>query len=547
MRFFFTEQLSDKLLRTPEGFLICKDVIIARTGEQLYTSQEMPLEPDGNGFVHVIRPPEEVFKPESIASFAGKPFVIEHPSVNGEIVDVTPENWRDVAVGTVLSPRRGGGILDDILMADILVTDELAIEEILSNRKREVSCGYDADYVQIGPGQAKQVNIIGNHVALVQSGRCGPKCRIYDSKPKEIKAMTTESETTTEVKPTNWIADFIGRAFKARDANELASLTKEAEEKVASTAPESGGDHTHIHLHPHSAGGDNTMQSPTPALPAAGATEPALGDGGMKKVQDDVAMLQQQHGQLAQKLDMICEALGIGEGGGEGEPAPGGEEEEPSGFGDEANLERREPHFNYPPNKGIYEGGDYSEGNGIEMDHPGETNTKNKSVPRGFGAEAPVGSSGAEFAGTTGDRRRKAGDTMARLHEQWQDMIADAEIIIPGVRIPTVDSKHPVNVINTMCGFRRRVLNHVSQDMEQGADLHNLTRGADLRRMTCDSVTTTFRALAGMYRDRNNQAAFTVSNVGSPAGAIAVGSIGDLSRKLREQSEAIWGTGGSTR
>ena len=544
MRFYFTEQLSEKLLRTPEGFLICKDVIIARTGEQLYTAQEMPLEPDGNGFIHVVRPPEEVFKPESIASFSGKPFVIEHPSIDGEIVDVTPENWRDVAVGTVLSPRQGTGILNDVLMADILVTDELAIEEILSNRKREVSCGYDADYVQIGPGQAKQVNIIGNHVALVKSGRCGPKCRVYDSNSKEIKTMTATPEV--ENKPLGWIGEFIAKAFKARDANELASLTKEAEEKAATEIPESGGDHTHIHLHPHAAGGDNTMPNPgatptptsTPAL-----NESSMGaEGGLQKVQDDVAALQAQHGQLAQKLDMICQALGIGEGGEEGEE--GGEG---PGFGDEASLERSEPHYARKPNQGIYEPSDYSEGSGIEMDHPGEINPKLKSVPRGFGAEAPIGSSAAEYAGTTGDQRRRGRDAAPNLRDQWQDMIADAEVIIPGVRVPTVDSKHPVNVINTMCGFRRRVLNHVSQDVEQGNDLNNLTRGADLRRMTCDSVTTTFRALAAMYRDRNNQASFTVSGVGSPSGATAPGTIAELSRKLREQSEAIWGTGGATR
>ena len=553
MRFYFTEQLSDKLLRTPEGFLICKDVIIARTGGQLYTAQEMPIEPDGNGFVHVFRLPEEVFKPESIASFAGKPFVIEHPTEDGMIVDVTPENWRDVAVGTVLSPRRGTGVLDDVLMADFLVTDELAIEEILSNRKREVSCGYDADYVQIGPGQAKQVNIIGNHVALVQSGRCGPKCRIYDSKPKEIKKVADEIKTVDAAvaKPTNWITDIINRAFKARDAGELLDLGKEAEAKAAETS-ESGGDHTHIHLHPHS-GGDNTMQGApsthtAPAAPAAPQNAPLSGDA-VKKVQDDVAALQQGHQMLSQKLDMICEALGIdGEDGGEGgEVDPSGGN---PGFGDEANLARSEPHYARKPNQGIYEPGDYREGSGIEMDHPGEINRRHKAVPRGFGAEAPTGSSGAEYAGTTGDRRRKAGDAAARLQDQWQDMIADAEIIIPGVRIPTVDSKHPVNVINTMCGFRRRVLNHISQDLEQGTDLESITRGSDLRRMTCDSVTTTFRALAAMYRDRNNQASISFAPAGSVPGARQVGSVNslsDLRKRINDHADEIWGSGGSTR
>ena len=44
----------------------------------------------------------------------------------------------------------------------------------------EVSLGYDADYEQTAPGVGRQTNIIGNHVALVERGRCGPRCAIGD-------------------------------------------------------------------------------------------------------------------------------------------------------------------------------------------------------------------------------------------------------------------------------------------------------------------------------------------------------------------------------
>lgn len=181
MRFYVTETIGEKRSETPEGFLICHDVPIARTGEQLYLSSEVPLEDAGNGEVRVARPAEEVFRTETIASFEGKAVTVEHPNEF-----VTPDNWQQLAIGTVQNVRKGEGLQDDLLIADLVITDKKAIEYV-NKELPEVSAGYEATYEQEGPGRGVQRDIVGNHVALVERGRAGPRCSIQDRKPIQMK------------------------------------------------------------------------------------------------------------------------------------------------------------------------------------------------------------------------------------------------------------------------------------------------------------------------------------------------------------------------
>ena len=117
-RFYITERLTEHIGRTPEGFLLCRDVPINRTGEMLYNKREagyMPwlnrYEADKDGNIRVLRGPEVVFDEETLQSFEGKPFTLDHP---GELI--SPDNWtnfaellkagiRGVQAGSGTSPR----------------------------------------------------------------------------------------------------------------------------------------------------------------------------------------------------------------------------------------------------------------------------------------------------------------------------------------------------------------------------------------------------------------------------------------------------------
>lgn len=169
---------------TPEGFLVCVGVPIARTGSMTYGEGETPLETGKNGTIDIDRSPDEVFRPQTIASFEGKPVTITHPQDF-----VNPKNWSGLAKGIVQNVRQGTGDQKSSLLADLLITDSVAIN-LVKNGLREVSCGYEAEYTQTGDGTGIQTNIIGNHVALVDEGRAGSEYAIKDHKGVTVDKKT---------------------------------------------------------------------------------------------------------------------------------------------------------------------------------------------------------------------------------------------------------------------------------------------------------------------------------------------------------------------
>ncbi len=179
-RFLTTEKISPLKEKTPEGYLLCRDVPISRVGSFEYSAAEVGLPNIGHA-VQVWRPEEQIFNPETIASFEAKPVVIGHARF------ADPDNWREIAVGTTQNVRRGEGDKSDFLLADLLLTDRKAIEAVESGDLKEVSCGYDAD-TQETPERIEQIGIVGNHVALVVSARCSG-CKIGDG------SMTTSLKT----------------------------------------------------------------------------------------------------------------------------------------------------------------------------------------------------------------------------------------------------------------------------------------------------------------------------------------------------------------
>ena len=174
---FYGSRISENRIRTPEGFLICKNVPIARVGTQEYLGEELGLEGYENVLVNVVRTEQEVFSHKTIASFEGKPFTDDHPE---QEEFVTTENYKRYVKGHVTNVRRGQGDFSDKLLADIIVYDKTVIEEIENNQKREISCGYVCDYNVDENGDVFQVNITGNHVALVDEGRAGHSVKILD-------------------------------------------------------------------------------------------------------------------------------------------------------------------------------------------------------------------------------------------------------------------------------------------------------------------------------------------------------------------------------
>ncbi len=239
------EQLGPKMRRLPNGNLLCLDVPLARTGWMMYGPGETPIEPGESGVAYIERTADDLFDPVCVGSCMGAAVVDDHPDE-----DVTPKNWKKLSKGfATTNVRRGEGDDADVILGDLIIADEGLIQSVLAG-KREVSLGYDADYEQTGEGQGRQTKIVINHIALVEKGRCGPRCAIGDRahQPSERTTMTTKRVT---VKPQRRVVlDLAVKKQRVKDAEaELEAANAEVKDAEESDDLVDEGGATHIHIH----------------------------------------------------------------------------------------------------------------------------------------------------------------------------------------------------------------------------------------------------------------------------------------------------------
>lgn len=418
-RYHTVSAIGAKRELTPEGFLICRDVPLARIGEQLYGPDETPVPVGRDGVARIMREPEEVFRPETIASAIGKPFVVQHP----QEMAVTPDTWRSYVAGNILSARRGEGADADVILGDILVGDADAIR-LIDAGMREVSMGYDCGYEAIGDdgsGVGRQYDIVFNHVALVDAGRCGPRCAIGD---QATNIITKQEAHMTRGR----FASFVDRAFGAKDDKD-----KEAIRREAMTVDEAA---------------EREEKEKREAEDRARA-----GDA-IKQINDLRASMDAQFAKFTDALAKLAKARDAEESA---------EEKE--------KREKKEA----------------------------EDKARDEKINGQLEMEAPPG---------TGDQIRRANDS-ALLEDSFADTVAAAEILAPGIRLPTFDAKAPpARTFDQICGLRRKAIDVTMLTPDGRAMVDQLTagRGIDTKAATCDAVRSLFHSLTVLKKQANNGA-----------------------------------------
>lgn len=166
MKVLIAEKLSQHRYKTPEGYLICVDSVLARTGKQTYRRNEIFTDSEDDRLIEVDRKAEEVFSPETMASFENKPICVEHPEV-----DVTVDNISEFAVGFVRDIHKGEYEGEPVMLGTLVITDAKTIEEIENGEHTDLSCGYDCDIEDCDSPEQKHIR--GNHIALCEHGRAG--------------------------------------------------------------------------------------------------------------------------------------------------------------------------------------------------------------------------------------------------------------------------------------------------------------------------------------------------------------------------------------
>lgn len=211
---YYGSKLSPHMTETPEGFLICHDVKIARTGTQNYLAREIGLDGMPERVLQVTRSAEDVFDPAAIASFEGKDVTNTHPSEM-----IVQENQAAYSKGHAENVRRVG----DYLVADLYLKDPTLISEVKNGAMRDVSCGYYCQYEADGAGY-RQTHIRGNHIAIVPRGRAGRDVAIKDSAAE----LPAEKGKVKHMSKSKSLLSLFGLAAKNAAPEELDSMVETA-------------------------------------------------------------------------------------------------------------------------------------------------------------------------------------------------------------------------------------------------------------------------------------------------------------------------------
>lgn len=228
---YYGYTISPNQIETGEGFLICRNVPISRTGDQEYMGWEIGIPGAGGGqIVTVHRPPEEVFSTAALASFEGKPVTNDHPPVL-----IGPDDVKTYEMGHAQNVRRGEGEWEEYTLADLHIHDRELIDAVQSG-KREISCGYECEYVPNGDETYTQRNIRGNHVAVVERGRAGKRAAILDSDKKKAK----EPERKGNMNKKGLFFKLFGQAVKDKSPEEIEQMAMDAAAALEAEKPADG-------------------------------------------------------------------------------------------------------------------------------------------------------------------------------------------------------------------------------------------------------------------------------------------------------------------
>lgn len=256
---------------TKEGFLICRNAVIASIGAREYAlSETNEVKPNAEGKVFIMRPSDVLFSDDTINSLEGKPVTLGHPPVDS----VTGDNWKQYAVGSISHVRKGEGQTAGCLVADLMIFEPKAIEAVFNGVAKELSCGFKSNVIDQGGGIGIETNFIGNHVALVPQGKGGATCSLKDS------VITKEDTDMAFFKKDAAPADVNAQILQQLQAmsERLAALEKSTQ--AQSPAPATNADEA---KQPET--NEAQTQAPAPENKAAETSAPATEE---KKADDDV-------------------------------------------------------------------------------------------------------------------------------------------------------------------------------------------------------------------------------------------------------------------
>lgn len=161
------------------GYWEIKHNPISKVGVFPYLGRSISDECEPDKIYYVYRPAETLIKSVETWDNPPKPFINDHEMLGEGFSKIDDRPVQGVIHNPVFE--------NDVLYADLSVYSE-SLKDSIEKGKKELSLGYFCKYKKekgVYKGQTYdyvQEDMVGNHIALVDNGRCGSDVKVFDSK-----------------------------------------------------------------------------------------------------------------------------------------------------------------------------------------------------------------------------------------------------------------------------------------------------------------------------------------------------------------------------
>ena len=249
----FKTTAQDKKEEDVNGFWLIPDNPMTKIGVFPYLGRQISPELEPDRIYQVLRPKEELTRPETLKSLELIPLTNGHEMVGKGF---TPVEKKGCHGTTGQNVKVNGNLITNDLK---LLSEEIKNE--VESGKKDLSMGYRCRY-ELTEGEfegqhydAIQRDIIFNHIALVDEGRMGSDVRVMDSftfdsikeltQNKENKMADEEKKTQDEdkreiIREVMAIAAKPNEEFEGGEEEKIDTITKKLE-ALAYNPSEAGG------------------------------------------------------------------------------------------------------------------------------------------------------------------------------------------------------------------------------------------------------------------------------------------------------------------
>lgn len=254
-KFKLIEIAQDKKIVDVNDYWLIPDNPMTKIGVFPYLGRQISPELEPDRIYQVLRPKEELTRPETLESLKLIPLINDHTMI-GTQAGMKPAEEVGVEGTTGTNVKVSGRLLTNDLKC---YTEN--IKELISSGKKDLSMGYRCRY-ELTSGEfegqhydAIQRDIIFNHIALVDEGRMGSDVRVMDSftfdsikeltQNKENKMEDNEKQTQDEdkreiIREVMAIAAKPNEEFEGGEEEKIDTITKKLE-ALAYNPSEAGG------------------------------------------------------------------------------------------------------------------------------------------------------------------------------------------------------------------------------------------------------------------------------------------------------------------